>query len=232
MMKKANPETARQLTPMEVAWEKDVRASIEALGDCEKKLERWPTVSELAHVAAVLRRSDGKSEAALLAREAWDIWGSCRQYLHRQMKDTLHSYEIALDVGMPDTCESEKQWKLRFENGKADFEAALKALVGEKTRKADRYRIFREFMRDQARKHCPNKDAEGIATVTEKRFMELKEGGFPQESFQKAEAWFVEWRKERRHERAKLAAKKRWKNSDGMVVEPPIEPGGTNGEQA
>jgi hypothetical protein len=121
---------------------------------------------------------------------------------------------------------------VRFTNGLADFEAVLKALVGEKTRKADRYRIFREFMRDQSRKNGSSNDEEKVVAVTEKRFTELKEGGFPQESFQKAEAWFVEWRKERRHERAKLAAKQRWKNGDAKAIHTTADNGTKESEKA
>lgn len=232
MKKKAKPINAYQPTPEEEAWEMSMREVIDGTEQRLKDLQYWPTVGELAHLAAVLRRGDAKSDANIIAEEALTLWSGCYGHLHHEMTQSVRSYENNIACGPPPEIETPKPPRVRFVNGKADFEAALKALVGEKTRKADRYRIFREFMRDQARKNGSSNDEERVAAVTEKRFNELKEGGFPQESFQKAEAWFVEWRKERRHERAKKAAKQRWKNGDGNAGHITTETGSKETEPA
>lgn len=169
-----------------------------------------PTSCELAQLAALM--ADPKSTkkgAPNRAEQALLLWKQCRDVLWDAIRAEIDYVEMREAVGELDPPEM-KEWEhmLMTERFPTDFERALAVIVGGKTRRGDRYRLFRAFMRDVLRTKLSDETL--VEGEVERRFVKLKAEGYEAKPFRQANIMFERWRKARLQEKARNAASKRW----------------------
>jgi len=93
-----------------------------------------PNVSELAMLAAALRRS-GESDWSRLAAQAFELWQACRQQIRTNRDDPYDRFnELCAEVPKPD------EYPVTL--------AAFLVLMLPKRRPSDRIKVYRNFLMD------------------------------------------------------------------------------------
>jgi hypothetical protein len=196
------------------AWKKNIEKEI---AECKRSIaaiRRFPKVEEMAQLTVGLKQASRDADIEELVIEAGDVWVECRDAVRHRLTWEVEDLEEKLAAGMwggevddkPVMELRDGKSVIKFVDGKADFEEVLKALIGATTRKAERYRLFREFQRDQIKKRSTHMDEAEIDAAADKRFFELKAQGFTPVSYLEEIRLFGPWRKERLSERGRKGA--------------------------
>jgi len=215
---KPSTEDGGEMLARKQAFASRLQAQIDDVQLVLEKIQRWPSVPELAHLAAALKRGGTKAKAQALVAEAWEVWESSYGHLHSKLEGRIAALGSDLAFGLMAEWVPGISPRVCFHDGKAEFETGLKGLVGAKTRRAERYAIFREFLRHQIREKTKLTDEAAILTKTEMQFAESKRGGFREGGFLRFQESFDKWRGEWRRERATNAAKERWKDDEEQAA--------------
>lgn len=174
-------------------------------------LYRRPRFRELIQVAAQLSEpkdfKDAKKTSALVGR-AMALWRGCQAYLRNEIQDDIRLEMDHIAIGyMSDL--SPLETALQYpEEFPINFEFALELIVGEKVRRTDRFKTFRDFARDTFRPHAEG-EAALEAMVTDK-IASLRKNGFEYHPFARAADLFKKWKATRASRKASMAARMRW----------------------
>lgn len=205
-----------------------------------QRVMRPPTTAELAQLAAALPPLKGRasllaeweqeryfdldgaapdgppfslSPTQILAREALVLWESCWNLLRDERDRELREGKTRILVeSLERTALPYHPYLDPFQQVKGPFlfEEALKALVGGQTRRAERYGIFRNYLRHHFKES--QSEGGGIEAKVEAMLAQLKANGFPsQERLCRTKEMLDEWRNAQRKAQARHAAKVRHK---------------------
>jgi len=187
-----------------------------SFGDEFEAARRFPTVFELAQIAAILNGNKnwckfvpkglGNTPEESVEKSALGLWQQCREVVitaligkyigFDQRGEVRHSYYTPMEIA------------LRTQTFPLKFEYALKVIIGEKTRRADRYKLFRRFLQDNHGSWSEQKSDVGFEA--EEIFAKVKAEGFNKQDLQKCAACFFEWRAKQKTLKARRAADTRW----------------------
>lgn len=177
---------------------------------------RFPTVFELAQIAAVLNGNEnwrnfvteglGDWKEESVAKSALGLWQQCQDVvltalIAEQCATTVREAKRQFNSTAWETTLRKIQFPLEFDRG-------LKLMMGEKTRRADRYKLFRHFLQDNHGSWIEQKSDVGFDA--EEIFATLKTEGFDNLDLRKCAACFSEWRAQQTKAKARRAAEKRW----------------------
>ena len=175
------------------------------------KMYRLPRVRELTQVAGQLATTkdfkDDKATGILVAR-ALALWQSCAHRLQQELREEIRwrkDYSVIDEIPEPTEYELLVNYQDEFP---LEFERALRVIVGDKVRRADRYKTFRDFARDTFRPHA--KDDEALEKLVADKFASLQANGFELNPFERAAKLFKEWKATRASKKASKAAQMRW----------------------
>lgn len=207
--------TKVQLTAEELDWNARWEKVVGELEKRKRDAYNWPTVAELAHLAAMMGREGKPRDAKALAAEASAIWWGCTDQLQREIQHRIQEVKDHWDTGFEpewvrQEWQEEQSKRPRFANGRAKFDDVLTGLMGKKIRLSDRYKAFREFLAAEVQKQFRLRDTKKIANCVEESMVALRKGGFTEAEYNEAEGQFREWTAQRRKAQAKAAAAKRW----------------------
>lgn len=235
---KMNPKPTKKTKPSKVATDKEKQAPIILVASPADDLD--PTTAELAQLAAALPPLKGRdslldeweqerylnqnddgldgsscsfSPTQILAREALALWESCSNLLRDERERELREEKTGIQLAKLERdaipCHPFLD-PFQQTGGPFPFEEALKALIGEKTRRTDRYRIFRNYLRHHF-KVSKTKGKE-IESKVDAKFTQLNEDGFTSpERFRRLKEKIDKWRTELRKSKARHAAEERYK---------------------
>ena len=188
-----------------------------------------PTTFELTQIAALLSSKPVPEADPKLAEKAFQLWETCAQELierriFREIKDgSFEVYSMGL-LGV--TGEAPKSWPCSFDD-------ALRLVMPEKRTKADRYQLFRLFLRDlilhqhafhqsevKNSKTSSAPSEEKMLDETGANFKTLKQIGFKDASeygdwMRTFSIWLRDHETQKKSAQRSLAAKARWAKKHG-----------------
>jgi hypothetical protein len=177
---------------------------------------RFPSVFELAQIAAVLNGNEnwrkfvpdglGDWPEESVAKSALGLWQQCREVVLTALM--MEQFEIAGREAKRKANSSAWETALRKVKFPLEFDQALKLIMGEKTRRADRYKLFRHFLQENHGSWIEQKSDVGFEA--EEIFTTFKAQGFGNQDFRKCAACFLEWRAQQTKLKARRAAETRW----------------------
>ena len=177
---------------------------------------RLPSVFELAQIAAALNSNEnwrdfvphglGDWKEESVAKSALGLWQQCQDVILTAL--LVEQGEISDREAKKKANLSEWETALRKIKFPLEFERGLKLIVGEKTRRADRHKMFRLFLYDSHGNWIKKKSALGFDA--DETFTALKADGFENLDLRNGAACFSEWRKKQTKAKARRAAEKRW----------------------
>ena len=178
--------------------------------------QRFPTVFELAQIAAVLNGNEnwrtfvpeglGDWPEESVAKSALGLWQQCQDAVLTAL--IAKRFEIAKREAKRKANASVLETALRKVRFPLEFDHALKLIMGEKTRRADRYKLFRQFLNENHGSWIEQKSDAGVEA--EEIFTTFKVQGFDAQDLRKCAACFLEWRAQQAKVKARRAAEKRW----------------------
>jgi hypothetical protein len=187
--------------------------SVEKLHEQKKNLWNWPTVLELAHLAAKLDPNGGANGGRPnVAQRALELVRLCRETLEVSLDQEIKvaQAEVAAatadETVLPEWCRA-----FKHEIFPLDFEKGLRLLMGKQTRRTERYKAFRDFARFMLKND--GKSVEQTEAEVEHTITTLKAKGIDEEAFAWAGENWEEWKKLQGKEKAKAAAQKRWRKN-------------------
>lgn len=155
--------------------------------------EAWPTVEQIAHLAASLAQAYPKAKPDALANKALSFWRAGQAAMHRYIEEVEDNEEQCALM------EWDNSEPLRFP---LEFESALRKIVGKKPRLPERHAKFRAYLSE-------------LLPPDENRFARLKKDGFDKETYHHYLENFPVWREKieqpMRVAHATLAANARYK---------------------
>jgi hypothetical protein len=212
--RKSEPRTQSEPKPAEV---KLIDQHLESLELERLQASRRPTVFELSQIAAALIPGNGWKDHFVLnkGREydhpkainaedcAMDVWERCRKEIIARIDASIMMRRVRAFRG------PEWQQALKKETFPMPFEHALAIIVG-KTRKLERNKAFRDFIRFDL--PTPKKDEDELSIISrvEEKFKKLLTEGFSRWQLEDSKIKFDSWIATRAHFRAKNAAVTRW----------------------
>lgn len=207
----AQPETK----PDEAKPVHDKRYSLREEVD---EFDRLPSVFELAQIAAALNSNEnwrkfvpnglGEWKEESVAKSALGLWKQCQNVIITAILG--ESGEIFDREAKKKAYSSDWEVALRKIKFPLEFERGLKLIIGKKTRRADRYKLFRDFLQDSHGSWINKKSDVGFDA--DETFTALKADGFENLDLRNGAACFSEWRKKQAKAKALNAAKERWKS--------------------
>lgn len=212
--KKPRPGDTPSELARKAALATEMQAAIDAVQQVINGIQRWPSVSELAHLAAGLRRSGARTDSKALAAEAWEVWTASRSQLYSELERRKVALEGQLCFGLAAVWMPAITPRVQFHKRKAEFEVMLKGLVGERRRVADRYAILRKFLAHRVKQKTGLKDEAEIKAKVDTQIAEMKRNGVRQSDYYGMQKKFDAWREEWRSVRAQKAAEERWGDDD------------------
>ena len=178
-----------------------------ATWDARLKITRkaWPSVEQIAHLAAALARAFPDANSTYLADKAIELWREAQQRVVQFACESMEREEDELFA-----------WSQRDQSHipkpaeyPADFEKALRLIVGPETKSVpDRHKKFRDYLSEV-----------GFHKDT---FASLKANGFEERdyilNFEQFRKWSEKNKKKIDAERAKRAAAVRWQKNKKKVL--------------
>jgi hypothetical protein len=177
---------------------------------------RLPTVFELAQITAALNGNEnwrkfvpdglGDWPEESVAKSALGLWQQCREVVLTALM--MEQFEIAGREAKRKANSSAWETALRKVKFPLEFDQALKLIMGEKTRRADRYKLFRHFLQENHGSWIEQKSDVGFEA--EEIFTTFKAEGFGKIDLQICADQYSEWKARQSKAKARKAAQKRW----------------------
>lgn len=140
--------------------------------------DSWPTVEQIAQLAATLANAFPAAKPDALADKALSLWQAANRRIIRLIEDSREYERASLSWADDDYAQIPKP-----PSYPTQFDLALRLMVGKKTRLPDRHRKFRDYLK------------EGDPENWEKEFAKLKQHGFGERDFRVHFVLFESWRK-------------------------------------